>query len=78
MVTGVEEEMKVTSNEERNNKINQLKPVIKSANHSPFISLFPRSNSPNNFHFMGFLELISLTPFAKSAFFFPPVRKNVP
>jgi hypothetical protein len=27
MVTGVEEEMKVTSNDERNNKINQLKPV---------------------------------------------------
>ena len=27
MVSGVEEEMKVTSNDERNNKINQLKPV---------------------------------------------------
>jgi len=53
MVTGVEEEMKVTSNDERNNKINQLKPVnkviIKSANHSPVISQYPRSNSPNNF-----------------------------
>lgn len=50
MVTGVEEEMKVTSNDERNNKINQLKPVkldfIKSTNHSLFISPFPRLNSP--------------------------------
>jgi hypothetical protein len=27
MVTGVEEEMKVTSNDRGNNKINQLKPV---------------------------------------------------
>jgi len=51
MVTGVEEEMKVTSNEERN----KIKPtetvntsIIKSAKHSLFIiSPFPRSIPPS-------------------------------
>jgi len=63
MVTGVEEEMKVTSSDDKKQQDKQPTETrdIKSANRGPFISQFPRSNPPKIILFSTFPSLFCLS-----------------